>query len=242
MRGDHHFVYETGNMEESLDEEWWVNSGAYILKAENGFQTVQGELPWFSSWRIRYFSANPRDSDSGAHPQNIFRLIRKMLWENGEQTVYARIQRINVSESPERDAWSGIFLLQRYKDQDTVYYAGLRQDGAAVIKKKIDGTYYTMAYAPLFGADLVFQRDITPNLLPGMKWIGIRTITLTLEDGIVSIRLFIDKEGNGAWEEVLEAQDNGQKYGGIPIIGEAYGGIRSDFMDMEFKGYDVRPI
>lgn len=234
------WIEETGSMEESSSDEWWVNSGAYITKTEHGFATAQGELPLFSLWRPRYFLANPRDTDNGAYPQNIFRLVNKNRWENGEQTVYVRIQKLNISESPERDAWSGIFLFQRYEDGDNVYYAGLRQDGAAIIKKKINGVYYTMAYARLFGRDTSFHRDTNPNLIPGATWIGLRTETATREDGSIVIRLFMDKEQKGNWELVAEAIDDGARYGGAALAKEGYGGIRSDFMDMEFRDYELK--
>ncbi|MBI2098171.1 MAG: hypothetical protein HYT49_00710 [Candidatus Wildermuthbacteria bacterium] len=235
-------VQEAGSMEESSNEEWWVNSGAYIIKTEAGFKTIQDELSPFSRWRVRYFFSNAVDTDSGYHPQNIFRLVRKTMWENGDQTVYARIVKLHMSESPERDAWSGVFLFLRYKDQDNLYYAGLRQDGAAVIKKKIGGIYYTLAYTPFFYLGITpYNRDSTPNLIPGMRWIGLRTVAKTEENGIVSIRLLVQKEEKEGWKTALEAVDDGKTYGG-PALEKGYGGIRSDFMDVEFRDYMVKPL
>ncbi|HZX50020.1 MAG TPA: hypothetical protein VFE94_02600 [Candidatus Paceibacterota bacterium] len=235
-------IQETGGMEASDSEEWWVNSGAQVEKTESGFQTIQGELPWYSWWRIRYLLSNPVDTDNGEHPQNILRFVNKSKWENGQQTMYVRVHRLNMSASPERGAWSGIFFLHRYKDGDNLYYAGIRQDGAAVIKKKMNGVYYTMAYAPWYKEEAPYNREINPNLIPGKQWIGLRTLITSNEDGSVLIRLLLDEEGNGSWQTALEARDEGSQYGGDPIRGEGHGGMRSDFMDMEFRDYKVEPL
>ena len=39
-----------------------------------------------------------------------------------------------------------MLLFNRYQDGQTLYYGGVRVDGAAVIKKKLAGVYTTLAY------------------------------------------------------------------------------------------------
>jgi hypothetical protein len=53
----------------------------------------------------------------------------------------------------------------------------------------------------------------------------------------VEIKFFVDKDEAGHWQEVLDAKDDG-KQSGAPIAAAGYAGIRSDFMNAEFRGYD----
>jgi len=54
---------------------------------------------------------------------------------------------------------------------------------------------------------------------------------------LVSLYTDIGKTGN--WQEALSAIDDGTKYGGAPILLSGYVGIRTDFMDVEFEGFQV---
>ena len=129
-------------------------------------------------------------------------------------------------------------LLNRYQDGNNLYYAGVRVDGSAVIKKKQNGTYYTLAFVPGIypGA---YDKSRNPNLLPSNKWIGIRCEIVNQSDGSVRIQLFIDKGWQGTWQLIAEAVDNGKAFG--PAITHAgYGGIRTDFMDVMFENFRVR--
>ena len=112
---------------------------------------------------------------------------------------------------------------------------------AAVIKKKIGGTYYTMAYKPIY-LDSVYDRDSNPNLIPTNKWIGIKTEIRNIDKNQVDLKLFGDLNGTGEWSLLLEAVDDGTKYGAKAIIQGGYAGIRSDFMDVEFKDYKATEI
>lgn len=228
---------EAGSMEASWSPYWWLQSGGQFF-LENGVgKTIQGELSQLSKWRLLYALSNPRDTDGGYHPQNIFRLVTRSKWQDFDQRLRFRITKLNMSESPERDAWSGVLLFNRYIDGDNLYYAGIRADGSAVIKKKIRGTYYTLASFPVYGADAPYERDTNPNLIPGKKWIGLRSVIQNQPNGEVTIKLYIDRQDNGTWELVGEAGDDGRSYGGAAILQEGYAGIRSDFMDMEFDDY-----
>ena len=210
---------------------WWLDSGG-LLEIHDGFgHSISGELDENNYWRKLYTSSNPTDTDNGYRPQNIFRLITKGKWENVTQEAYFYIRTYNKSESANRNESNGILLLSRYQDEDDLYYAGIRVDGHAVIKKKIDGIYYTLSEAKILTG--TYNRDTEPNLLPVNKWIGLKSTTETLTDRGVFITLSID-QGDG-WVQILEAWDDGTS---TPMIkGSGFAGIRTDFMDVSFDQY-----
>ncbi|MBI2098170.1 MAG: hypothetical protein HYT49_00705 [Candidatus Wildermuthbacteria bacterium] len=233
---------EAGSMGESWSPYWWLNSGGQFFLKDGVGKTAQGELPDLSKWRLYYASANPIDTDNGYHPQNIFRLVSRSTWQNFEQQVRFRITRINMSESPERDGWSGVLLFNRYVNGDNLYYAGIREDGYSVIKKKKNGVYYTLASERVYGADAPYDRDTNPNLIPGKKWIGLRSVVQNGLNGSVDITLYVDKNNTGVWEVAAQVTDDGKSYGGSAITSEGYVGVRTDFMDVEFDDYKVRKL
>ena len=218
-------------MAESPSSEWWVNSGGEF--EENGPSngaTVQGALSNDSRWHKAYAASNPRDTDGGTHPQNIFRLINRHTFQNPHQHLEFDITRLNVSKSPNRNESNGVLLLSHYQDGDTLYYVGVRVDGQAVIKKKVRGTYYTMAIRPLYPGS--YNRGSNPNLIPTGRLIALDGDTVTNGNGTVTLRLAVDGT------DVLETVDDG-RIGGPPIRNAGFVGIRTDFMDVEFHNYSA---
>jgi hypothetical protein len=175
---------ETGRMEESASPDWWVNSGAWFVQRCGVGSTWIGETPADSKWRGLYTLSNPQDTDRGAHPQNLFRLITRSEWGDSAQQVYFRILADNLSASANRDRSNGVLLFHRYRDAQNLYYAGARVDGSAVIKKKTGGVYATLAEAPLFPGS--YDRTGAPDLIPHGVWIGLRTVLYTIRTGAVS--------------------------------------------------------
>ncbi len=234
---------ESGNMDESSNDYWWVNSGAFLIQ-ENGIsRTLFGALEEDSKWQIKYRNGRndiPEETDGGFYPQNIFRLITRSKWENFQQEAYFKLAKYNLSESKYRSESNGLVLFSRYEDQYNLYYAGIRVDGTAVVKKKINKEYYTMAQEKIFDGE--YDKNINPNLLPIDKWIGIRNEVKTVDNDQVEIKVFIDRENSGNWELVLDIKDDGKSYGGRAILGEAYAGIRTDFMDVGFDNYRIETI
>lgn len=229
-------VKETGSMGEGSSPYWWVNSGAY-LKIENGRgSTNMGNLPATDPWNTLYKANNPVDTDLGVHPQNIFRLLTKSQWQNARQEAYFVIQKDNLSASPNRNASNGILLFNRYQDGQNLYYAGIRVDGSAIIKKKQNGAYTTLAQVKnVYGTG--YNRDTNPNLLPKNKWIGLRSETINNSDGSVTIKLYIDRGWTGTWTLIAEARD-----AATPILQGGHGGIRTDFIDVQFENFRFRNI
>lgn len=233
-------LYETGKMDESRSVYWWLNSGAQMI-IENGIgKTLHGDLPVDYNWRVYYENDNPVDTDSGYRPQNIFRLLTRKKWENFQEEMFFRIDADNLSQSPNRDGHNGLLLMLRFKDGDNLYYAGLRTDGRAIIKKKKNGEYHVLAYEPIFSG--VFNRETNPSLLPKNQWIGIRSQIITGTGNTVNIKLFIKLEQDKDWRKILEAKDDAKTYGGSAILGEGYAGARTDFMDVSFKDFKIKEL
>jgi hypothetical protein len=225
-----------GKMDESSDPNWWVNSGAYLYLDGKVAKTIQGELPANDPRRISYSQENPGETDNGYHPQNIFRLVLRTKWQNYSQQVYFKINRYILSPDPHRQPSNGLLLFNHYQDGQNLYYAGLRVDGYVDIKKKINGTYYTVGLNQVLPGD--YNRDTNPNLIPINKWIGIKTEVLT-KGNAVSIKLFTDIGRTGKWTQVLGFEDTSNQFGGPPITQAGYAGIRTDFMDVEFSDYSI---
>ena len=230
-------VEEDGKRADSLNPNWWVNSGGWMVVSGGTGKTVQGDLESSDKWFKNYKKNNPDDTDGGAHPQNIFRLVGREKWQNFSQEVYFRINKMNFSESMNRNESNGFLLFNRYQDGDNLYYTGLRVDGYSVIKKKLKGDYHTLAEEKIFpGPD--YDRDKNPNLLPVGKWMGIKTEVKTIASGAVQINLYYkENRDSGDWKLVSDYIDTGQK--GAEITSPGYGGIRTDFMDVEFSDYKI---
>ncbi len=234
-------VAETGNMTDSSSPYWWLNSGAYLKMVNGRGTTVQGSLLSTDFWRLLYANNNPLDTDSGYHPQNIFRLLTRTKWLNARQEAYFVINKDNLSTSSNRNASNGLLLFNRYQDGNNLYYTGVRVDGSAIIKKKKNGVYYTMAEIKGIYPG-TYNKTGAPNLLPKNKWIGLRSEVTNLANGAVKINLYLDKSWSGQWQLVASVVDDGSQYGGAAFTGEGYGGIRTDFMDVTFENFRFRNL
>ncbi|MHB8660413.1 MAG: hypothetical protein ACYC75_00520 [Minisyncoccota bacterium] len=233
-------LYEAASASLSSSHYWFLDSGGRLDIASDTGATVQGTLPVDDAWRLVYANSNPVDTDDGQHPQNIFRLLTQSAWTNATEEVWFYIVRDNLSASPNRNMSNGLLLMSRYRDQDNLYYAGIRVDGTAVIKKKYNGTYYTMAQTPIFLG--TYDPVQNPNMLPHGEWIGLRATTITNSDGSVSITLFMQREDDSSWTKLLSARDHDHVFGGTPpLTASSVDGIRTDFMDVLFKNVRITP-
>jgi hypothetical protein len=232
--GEDLVLEETDQMDRSTSPDWWVNSGAWFLQRGGVGSTWIGETPVDSRWRELYNQSNPRDTDQGAHPQNLFRLITRSEWLTPTQQIYFRIVGNNLSTSSNREKSNGVLLFSRYRDAQNLYYAGVRVDGSAVIKKKSGGIYTTLAEAPLYPG--TYNRATLPNLIPHDAWIGLRTV-MHAEGNTVTILLYTDPDRSGFWVLALQAEDIVDP--AAPLAQTGYAGIRTDFMDVEFDEYYI---
>ncbi len=232
-------MQEASNADESSSPYWWLSSGGYFTLWNGYGSTVQNELKNSDTWRKRYAFSNPGETDAGAHPQNIFRLLTKSTWSDVTQEALLRMNRYNISPDPHRSESNGVLLISRYQDQHTLYYGGLRVDGNAVIKKKLNGAYYTLALEKVFSG--TYHRRSQPSLLPNGTWIGLKFETKNAGNGRVLLRLYADVGNTGTWTLVATADDDGSTHG-TAITGIGRGGIRTDFMDVDIDTYRAEAL
>lgn len=226
---------ESGSAPDSTSPYWWLNSGGYLI-IDNGIgSTVHGALSPQNPWAKRYAVSNPLDTDGGKHPQNLFRLISRSSWNNVRVEGSYRVVADHFSTSPNRNQSNGLLLMSRYRDNgQTLYYAGLRVDGKAVIKKKLNGAYTTLAEKSIFPGSYAITSNV--NLIPHNEWITLRTDTTTNSDGSVTVTLAMKRAGASSFTTLLSATDRS------PIIGSGAVGIRTDFMDVQFESFKAVQI
>jgi hypothetical protein len=234
-------------MSNSSDQNWWVSSGGYLYLNNGTASTIQGRLPQNDTIRIAYSSSDGReDTDKGYRPQNIFRMVNRNTWEgNYTEELYFKYSKYNNmtnAKGKNLGSENGISLMVNYKDADNLYYVGLRADGFAGIKKKIDGNY-----SALQSEVKVFPGDYKhyDNLIPQDKWIGLRAVveehrqggTMPSKDQIY-IAMYIDEKGDGSsWKYVTSYLDQNS----TTIFKQGHTGIRTDFIDAQFRDFQVNP-
>lgn len=238
LRPDEPFTYSfhvDGTLEESSDfstsgsDYWWLDSGGRLLIEDGVGKTIQGTLPRDDTWRERYAESSSEDTDTGRHPQNLFRLLTQREWENVAVSVRFRITNDNDSKSDNRNESNGLLLMSRYRDGDNLYYAGVRVDGHAVIKKKEGGVYTTLAESPIYPG----AYDGT-NLLPQDEWIALKSEVVTRGD---QVEIILSRKNGETWQPILQAIDTDS-----PVLGNGHAGIRTDFMDVEFDDFRAETI
>lgn len=227
-------IGETSSAKSSLDPNWWLASGALFYPDGRNGKSIQGELAPDNYWRTLYNQNNPVDTDLGFHPQNIFRLVDKNQSLNYKETAYFKVNKYYDSASPNRNASNGLFFFNRYIDQNNLYYTGLRVDGDAVIKKKIGGEYFTLAEVKALPG--VYDQISNTCLLPINQPIGLRSEVTTVGKTVL-IDFYIDLSANGNWQKVLTGTDDGTL--SKPFFEAGSTGIRTDFMDFEFRSYQI---
>jgi hypothetical protein len=234
-------LQESGSMDTTSSPYFWLSSGGELATGNYVGETMQGDDTVGDYWQTLYEKNNPLDTDNGIHPQNLFRLVTRSFWSDFSEQAGFYIVKDNFSASPNRNASNGLFFMSRYQDQYTLYYAGVRVDGTAVIKKKYHGTYYTMAHAHIFPGTYSGWQDAV-NLLPHGEWIQLKNTAVTNADGSVTLTLFMMLPGSTSWGKLLSAADTGQYAGTPAILGPGYAGIRTDFMDVEFNNFRLASI
>lgn len=232
-------LYEAASPDKSSSPYWWLNSGAMMILEGGVGRTVHKALPLTNPWLLTYRLNNLLDTDGGRYPQNLFRLVSKLSVGDSDITVNYRVLAVNMTDTPNRDGYSGIFLFSRYQDGDNLYYAGVRHDGDVVIKKKIGGIYHTLGQVEHFPSYRDYERYTNPNLIPGQVWQRLRLVTKTEGDSI-RLTFYVADSVRSSWEEVLSVVDDG--VGGKPHHDAGRFGLRTDFMDVQFDNYRVDPL
>jgi hypothetical protein len=231
-------IREAHSMSESSDPNWWVGSGAYVYLNNGTASTIQGILAKDDPFRVAYASSNnSADTDFGFRPQNIFRIVNRNIWSGDytEELYFNYLKYNNVTTAHKNlGATDGVSLMINYQDEDNLYYVGLRADGFSEIKKKIGGNY-SINENPV----QVFPGVYKPydNLIPQDRWTGLRALVEHKQDkfgkDLIYIAMYVDKKGDGSWMYVTSFLDQDR------IFKEGHTGIRTDFMDVQFKDFQV---
>lgn len=225
---------ESDRMDHSASPDWWLNSGGWFVQHAGVGSTWIGDAPAPSKWRKLYNQTNPADTDQGTHPQNLFRLITRTKWLVPSQRAFFRILTDRLSSSANRNPSNGLLLFNRYIDENNLYYAGIRVDGFAVIKKKVARSYTTLAETRIYPG--IYDRTRNPNVIPHEIWIGLGT-DVREENDRVTIVLSLYDDRSGEWKPILQAVDDSDADSPLARPGSA--GIRTDFMDVEFDDYSI---
>ncbi len=230
-------LQEAGDMDDSSSKYWWLDSGGKLEISDGSAKTNFNKMKSFEKWRLKYAISNPKDTDQGYYPQNIFRLVSRQQWRNFSEQAEFKLARYNVSDSVNRNESNGVLFFLRYQDGDNLYYAGIRVDGNAVIKKKLNGVYYTLALNKIFEGE--YDRYKNPNLIPIGVWFGLKAEIITRNDNTVLIALYSDQNLDGEWIKVSEAVDSGSLNLIPNILSSGYVGVRGDFFDFSFRNFRV---
>ena len=233
-------IEEAPNMVVSSSADWWLASGGRVMGDGTVINTLKGKLGGSDRWRKLYARSNPKDTDQGYRPQNVFRLVYRHLYRDYTQQVYFKVLANNFSDSVYRNETNGVHFFNRYQDANNLYYTGVRVDGTVAVKKKVNGRYYTIIETQIYPG--MYTRESKKSLLPVKQWIGIKTKIENLGKGEVSIKVYLDREHTGEWVLVAAVKDSDGAYGGKVFADPGYTGIRSDFMDVEFQDYAVKKL
>lgn len=228
-------LVEASALDKSTSPDLWLNSGAYFyVLGEGSAHTQFGPLPENSYWHQAYINHNSGSTANGFYPQNIFRLITRTYWRNFTQELGFNIVTTNNTDTEYQNESNGVLLFMRYLDSNNLYYAGLRVDGAFVIKRKREGNYETLAYRKYFPGE--YDASLKNSLIPSDKWHYIKTSIKNNSVGSPQITLYYKESLSDPWQEVLYVVDTSPQ----AITSEASAGIRTDFMDVSFRDYKLK--
>lgn len=202
-------VSQSSTLDRSASPYFWVKSGSSLAIANGVAKT-------------------PTSS-------NYNELFMRTLWQDISESVYTKILSEHLARYANRNPWNGILQYVRYQNDSNYYYAGVRDDGNAVIAKKLNGTYKVIASSKFFPG--TYSKDTHPTLLPQNTWIGLRTNVTTGVNGAAIITLFVDEGRTGNWTKAVSVTDTDN-----PITAKGLLGIRTDYMNVLYDDFDVDPV
>jgi hypothetical protein len=224
---------QSATTDQSGSAYWWVKSGGQII-VQNGIgQSLQGSTPSSNPWYAPYASTYPVESDKGLHPQNMFSMFARVEQRDSDQAVSVKIAQDNLSNSANIHAWNGILLQSRWQDVNNYVYAGIRQDGHAIIRKVVNGVNYTLAEKQIVPGSYSASN---PDLLPKNIWLKIRSVVYDDINGTMHVQLYADVTQSGVWTQIFDVSDTNN---GPKLSAPGLSGIRTDFMDVSLDDYSI---
>ncbi|MCA9308573.1 hypothetical protein KC980_03600 [candidate division WWE3 bacterium] len=214
----------------NLNYRWNIVSGGILNIKKSVLSTNIGELNTQNPVYKLYQNKAPIDSDNGKHPQNLFKITTKRSYINSTQKITYKIKKLNLSDSPNRNNTNGIFLLSKYKNEQTYYKAGLRVDGNFIISRTLNGETQILAAKTYFLGD--YDRTQTPYLINTSEEDLLKFETIETKDGVM-LKLYYRDTPKRDWFTMLEVFDPTD----MAIVSKGKNGIQTDFMDVEFTNY-----
>ncbi|HET8581461.1 MAG TPA: LamG-like jellyroll fold domain-containing protein [Candidatus Paceibacterota bacterium] len=200
---------------------WLAEGDALVIKGGRG-QTLQG---------AQKRSGSAVWSDSGTHPQNSFLMLTKQALADGSVSAYFDRIRDNLSNAANRHAYNGESVIARYQDGNDYYYAGIRADGNVVIKRKVNGSFTTLAVKKVLPGTWSASGDA--DLIPLNKWVGLKLDVTNTSKG-QKLSLYTDIGWTGRWTLAASALDSDAT---LAKAGTA--GIESTFGDLVFDNFET---
>ncbi len=143
------------------------------------------------------------------------------------------------SSATDRHPYNGESIIARYADDNNYYYAGLRADGAAVIKKKTNGIYQTLLLKQVFAG--TYSAASNPDLIPLKTWVGLRLAVADNASGVPVLTLSTDVGKTGVWKQVLTVSDDTARFGRALSAGGMVG-VESDHADAQLDNFKVTDL
>ncbi len=169
-----------------------------------------------------------------AGSEKTFQLFSRTAVQNVSAQLYVERMKDNLSNAANMHPYNGESVIARYVDDNNYYFAGIRADGYAIIKKKTNGLYQTLATKKLFAGT---YSTATPDLIPLGKWIGLKLVVADTASG-PQLNFYTDQTYSGAWQLALSITDDSSKFGAA-IKSAGLAGIQSDFADVKIDNFSL---
>jgi hypothetical protein len=191
---------EASSVTSSTSAYWWLQNGGRLILT-NGVGT----------------------SLSSVTPADPFQmLLRKVLLHSSVESYV--MKKSDLAPTVVKAGWNGISLFSRYVDELNYYFASIRADGYATIRKRKNGLYITLLQKKVLPGTYSLTG---PTLIPTDTWIGLR-FSVDGNMGYPRLTLHADFGRTGIWSLLGEVTDDPAKFGPA-LEGAGLNGIRSDF-------------
>lgn len=211
---------------------WWYNFNSAGTLAQSASATQsRSQYLWLAAGRSLVIQNGIGATPAGT---TIYQLFNKTSVTNASVQIDVNRVKDNLSNSADRKSYLGESIITRYTDANNYYYAGIRADGAAVIKKKVNGVYTTLA-----------QKQVLPgtysttnyDLMPQGKWMSLKLVVADNAGGQPVLTFSTDIGRTGTWTQALAVTDTSAALKSAGLVG-----IQNDYADAQFDNFIVSDV